>query len=388
VNEVLAGVRVLDLTNALAASSATKILADLGAEVIKIENPAGGDYTRALMPYIFESHNRNKRSFAVDLKHPEGVALVKQVATTCDVLVQSMRPGAAREVGLSAEDLAVVNPNLIYASFSAFGPTGPDAHRRGVDGVAQAESGLASLQNGVLGGTSFVDTTAGLALSQAILIALMKRDRFGVVEPVDVCLLDTAVYMQAAPIAEFSVEGVVVDQKGYPSRYALAGVYEAADGPFFMAPYWERDWQALCAILGRTDLRTHARFADRAARGEHVVELRELLGKEFARRPRLEWLAELEGDGVLAGIVRSYADVLDDPQLRANQALEQHVLTDGRTAVFPRAPFRFAGQPLESTRSAPELGADTAGLLAEIGVDTARVDHLYEAGVITGERPK
>ncbi len=114
-NELLAGVRVLDLTNALAASSATKILADLGAEVIKIENPAGGDYTRALMPYIFESHNRNKRSFAVDLKHPEGVALVKQVATTCDVLVQSMRPGAAREVGLSAEDLAVVNPNLIYA---------------------------------------------------------------------------------------------------------------------------------------------------------------------------------------------------------------------------------------------------------------------------------
>jgi crotonobetainyl-CoA:carnitine CoA-transferase CaiB-like acyl-CoA transferase len=119
-----------------------------------------------------------------------------------------------------------------------------------------------------------------------------------------------------------------------------------------------------------------------------VVELRELLGKEFARRPRLEWLAELEHDGVLAGIVRSYADVLDDPQLRANQALEQHVLTDGRTAVFPRAPFRFAGRPLEGTRSAPELGADTAGLLAEIGVDTARLDHLYEAGVITGERPK
>jgi CoA:oxalate CoA-transferase len=386
VNEVLAGVRVLDLTNALAASSATKILADLGAEVIKIENPDGGDYTRRLMPYIFESHNRSKRSFAVDLKRPEGVALVKQVATTCDVLVQSMRPGAAREVGLGAEDLAVVNPNLIYASFSAFGATGPSAHRRGVDGVAQAESGLASLQNGVLGGTSFVDTTAGLALSQAILIALMKRDRFGVVEPVDVSLLDTAVYMQAAPIAEFSVEGVLVDQKGYPSRYATAGVYEAADGSFFMAPYWERDWRALCAIVDRQDLLDHSRFADRAARGENVVELRELLNKEFARRTRLEWLAELEQNGILAGLVRSYAEVLDDPQLRANQALEQHLLADGRTAVFPRAPFRFAGRPLESTRSAPELGADTAGLLGEIGIAGASLDDLYQAGVVTGER--
>jgi crotonobetainyl-CoA:carnitine CoA-transferase CaiB-like acyl-CoA transferase len=388
VNEVLAGVRVLDLTNALAASSATKILADLGAEVIKIENPDGGDYTRRLMPYIFESHNRNKRSFAVDLKRPEGVALVKQIASTCDVLVQSMRPGAAREIGLGPDDVAAINPNLIYASFSAFGPSGPSSHRRGVDGVAQAESGLATLQNGVLGGTSFVDTTAGLALSQAILIALMKRDRFGVVEPIDVSLLDTSVYMQAAPIAEFSVEEVLVDQQGYPRRYPLAGVYEAADGPLFMAPYWERDWLAVCAIVERADLRTDPRFADRVARGDHVVELRELLTKEFARRPRREWVAELERDGVLAGIVRGYADLLDDPQLAANQSLEQHVLADGRTAVFPRAPFRFAGQPLESTRPAPQLGADTAGLLAEIGIDGARIDDLYQAGVITGDRAK
>jgi crotonobetainyl-CoA:carnitine CoA-transferase CaiB-like acyl-CoA transferase len=386
VNEVLAGLRVLDLTNALAASSATKILSDLGAEVVKIENPDGGDYTRRLMPYIFEAHNRSKRSFAVDLKRPEGVALIKEFATTCDVLVQSMRPGAAREAGLGAEQLAVVNPQLIYASFSAFGPTGPSAHRRGVDGVAQAESGLAALQNGVLGGTSFVDTTAGLALSHAILIALMKRDRYGVVEPIDVCLLDTALYMQAAPLIEFSVEGVLVDQRGYPSRYSTVGVYEAADGPFFVAPYWERDWRALCAIVEREDLLTHARFAERAARGENTAELRELLGKEFGRRPRLDWLAELEGQGILAGIVRSYAEVLDDPQVRANQALEQHVLSDGRTAMFPRAPFRFAGQPLVNARTAPELGADTAGLLAEIGVDGARLENLYAAGVVTGPR--
>jgi CoA:oxalate CoA-transferase len=381
-------VRVLDLTNALAASSATKILADLGAEVIKVENPDGGDYTRRLMPYIFESHNRAKRSFAVHLKSPDGAELVRKLATTCDVLVQSMRPGAAREAGLGPDDLAAVNPRLIYASFSAFGPTGPSAHRRGVDGVAQAESGLATLQNGVLGGTSFVDTTAGLALSQAILVALMKRDRFGVAEPVDVCLLDTAAYMQAAPIAEYSVTGTLVDQRGYPARYPLAGVYEAADGPLFMAPYWERDWQAVCVMLERPDLLDHPRFATPAARGEHVVELRELLTKELARRSRARWVSELERRGVLAGIVRNYPEMLADRQLAANGSLEQHTLADGRVAVFPRAPFRFAGRPLQSARAAPALGADTDALLTEIGVDEQGRAALRAAGAVGGPAPE
>jgi len=297
-----------------------------------------------------------------------------------------MRPGAAREVGLSAEDLAVVNPNLIYASFSAFGPTGPDAHRRGVDGVAQAESGLASLQNGVLGGTSFVDTTAGLALSQAILIALMKRDRFGVVEPVDVCLLDTAVYMQAAPIAEFSVEGVLRRPEGLPVAVRPGRVYEAADGPFFMAPYWER--------TGRPSARSSA---GQICAPTPASPTEPLAGSTWSSCASCSERSSPAGRGwngwrnsnttaSSPALCGATTDVLDDPQLRANQALEQHVLTDGRTAVFPRAPFRFAGQPLEGTRSAPELGADTAGLLAEIGVDTAALDHLYEAGVITCER--
>jgi CoA:oxalate CoA-transferase len=387
VNDVLTGIRILDLTQALAGPSATKILADLGAEVIKVENPDGGDYTRTLMPYIFEAHNRNKRSLAVDLKRPEGVALVKRVAATCDVLVQSMRPGAARGAGLGPEHLAQVNPRLIYASFSAFGSAGPDSHRRGVDGVAQAESGLAALQNGVLANTSFVDTTAGLALSQAILIALMKRDRFGVAEPVDVNLLDTAVYMQAAPIAEYSADGVLVDQKTYPTRRATVGIYEAADGPLYIAAYWDRDWRALCAIVGRPDLLTDPRFADRRARGRNFAELRELLHKELARRPRGQWLAELEEHGILAGVVRGYAELMDDPQLAVNKTLERHVLADGRTATFPAAPFRFLGEPLVSGGPAPGLGAATESLLDELDIDAAERRSLYDAGVVAGLRP-
>lgn len=383
-NDVLAGIRVLDLTQALAGPSATKILADLGAEVIKVENPNGGDYTRTLMPYIFETHNRNKRSLAVDLKRPAGVALVQRIAATCDVLVQSMRPGAARAAGLGPEDLAQVNPRLIYASISAFGSSGPNAHRRGVDGVAQAESGLAALQNGVLGNTSFVDTTAGLALSQAILIALMKRERFGVAEPVDVNLLDTAVYLQAAPIAEYSVDGILVDQKLYPTRRATVGIYEAADGPLYIAPYRDGDWPALCAIVGRPDLLADPRFADGQARGQNFAELRELLQKEFGRRPRGQWLTELEGHGILAGLVRGYAELMDDPQLAVNKTLERHVLADGRTATFPTAPFRFLGEPLACDRPAPGLGAATESLLDELGIDAAERRALYDAGVVAG----
>ena len=387
-NEVLAGVRILDLTAALAGPSATKILADLGAEVIKVENPSGGDYTRTLMPYIFESHNRNKRSVAIDIKRPEGIALLKRIAATCDVLVQSMRPGAARAAGLGPDDLAKANPRLIYASVSAFGSSGPDSQRRGVDGVAQAESGLAALQNGVLGNTSYVDTAAGLSLSQAILIALLRRERFGIIEPVEVNLLDTAVYMQAAPIAEFSVDGIVADQVRYPARHSTAGVYQAADGPVYMAPYWDRDWRAVCDIVGRPEWLTDPRFAERSARSSNTAELRDLLEKEFRRRPRAQWVADLEARGVLAGIVRGYGELIHHPQLAVNKTLECHVLADGRTAIFVRAPFRFAGEPLVSESPAPALGAATDELLEELGVGPDERRALQESGVVLSGPPR
>ncbi len=381
-NQVLSGIRILDLTNALAGTSATQILASLGAEVIKIENPSGGDYTRSLMPFIFEANNRGKRSFAVDLKQPAGVELIKRLAETCDVLIQSMRPGAARELGLSHAEMAAVNNRLIYVSFSAFGAVGPSAHRRGVDGVVQAESGLSTLQNGVLGNTSFVDTTAGLALSEAVLVAVMKRERYGDVEPVDVSLLDTAIYMQSAPIVEYSIGGSLLDQHAYVTRYPLVAVYDASDRPFYIAPYYERDWVALCAVIEREDLLTDVRFTDIAARVKNVVELRQLLGVEFARRPREEWVTALEKRGVLAGVVRGYPELMTDPQIAANAALERHVLADGTTATFARAPFRFAGKPLTTAHAAPSLSADTAALLDELGVDEAERDALHSAGVI------
>jgi crotonobetainyl-CoA:carnitine CoA-transferase CaiB-like acyl-CoA transferase len=388
VADVLAGIRVLDLTNALAGTSATQILASLGAEIIKVEKPDGGEYTRSLMPFIFQANNRGKRSFAVDLKHAAGAELVRQLAASCDVLVQSMRPGAARELGLSPEELARINPRLIYVSFSAFGADGPSAHRRGVDGVVQAESGLAMLQNGVLGNTSFVDSAAGLSLSQAVLIAVMKRERYGVVEHVDVCLLDTALYMQSAPIVEFSTAGTLLDQHSYVTRYPIVGIYQASDGPFYVAPYDERDWISVCASVEREDLVTDPRFHDHAGRVANVAELRELLQQRFTDRPRGDWVAALEKRGVLAGYVRSYDELLSDPQVEANSALERRQQVNGSTAVFPRAPFRFNGTPLATSHSAPELGADTSALLVELGIDAAARAELVRAGVVGVQNPE
>lgn len=366
-NDVLKGFKVVDLTSALAGSSATKILADLGAEVTKIENPAGGDFARRLSPYIFHSFNRNKRSVTIDLKQPEGVAMVREIAASSDVFVHSMRPGAIEGMGLGREEVTALNPRLIYASFSAFGPQGPGSGRRGVDAIAQAESGMVSMQDGVLGNLSYVDTTAGLALSQAVMAALLQRERTGEIEHVEVNLLDAALYLQSGPIAAFSVTHETVDVDEYFRRSPAIGVFQAADGPFFQAPYWECDWIALCEIIERPELAFDERFKDSDARRVHAAELREQLEREFRRRTRREWVEALEKWGVLAGEVHSYGEVLADEQVAANRSLEKVRLSTGDVAVIPRVPFRFSGRDLPDSRPAPALGADTDDFLRGLG---------------------
>jgi CoA:oxalate CoA-transferase len=381
VNDVLQGFKVVDLTSALAGSSATKILADLGAEVTKIENPAGGDFARRLSPYIFHSFNRNKRSVTVDLKQPEGVELVRTIAASSDVFIHSMRPGAVEDMGLGQEEVTALNPRLIYASFSAFGPLGPGSGRRGVDAIAQAESGMVSMQDGVLGNLSYVDTTAGLALSQAVMAALLHRERTGVVEHVEVNLLDAALYLQSGPIAAFSVTHEKVDVDEYFRRSPTIGVFPAADGPFFQAPYWECDWIALCDIIERPEVAFDERFKDSDARRLHAAELRELLEDEFRRRPRREWVEALEKWGVLAGEVHNYGEVLADEQVAANRSLEKVRLSTGDEAVIPRVPFRFSGRELPDSRPAPALGADTDAFLRELGWRDEELEEARRRGL-------
>lgn len=362
----LAGFRVLDLTNGLAGTSCTKLLSAYGAEVIKIENPDGGDMTRNLVPWVFETCNGGKRSLTVDLRDKSGQDIVRQLAESSDVLVQSMRPGALEEIGLGRADLTAANPRLIYASFSAFGSSGPSSHRRGVDAVVQAESGLAEIAGRVMDNISVIDAAGGLALAQGILAALMLRERSGITEHVEVNLLDTAVYLQSALYTEFSATGGTLDQDSFDEIFPTVGTFDAADGPLYIAAYWQRDWATICDLLGRPELVEDARFCDAASRSANSSALREAINAELKKRPRREWVGDLERLGILAGERRSYAEVLADEQVQHNETFESVQLPDEKTVSIPRSPIRLGGRPQPGLGAAPALGQDTDSILLSL----------------------
>jgi crotonobetainyl-CoA:carnitine CoA-transferase CaiB-like acyl-CoA transferase len=362
----LAGFSVVDLTNGLAGTSCTKFLSSYGADVIKIENPDGGDMTRDLVPWVFESFNGGKRSLTVDLREKSGQDIVRQLAQSSDVFVESMRPGALEEIGLGRAELTAANPRLIYGSFSAFGSTGPSSHRRGVDPVVQAESGLATMVGRVMDNVSVIDAAGGLALAQGILAALMLRERSGIAEHVEVNLLDTAVYLQAALYAEFSATGRIFDQHNFDEMFPTVGTFDASDGPLYVAAYWQRDWAAICDMVGRPELVEDARFCDPASRSANRDALREEIGAELKKGPRRRWVRDLERFGILAGERRSFAEVLADEQVQHNETFESIQLADNRTVSIPRPPIRLGGRPSPSLGAAPELGQDTDSILGSL----------------------
>lgn len=379
----LSGVRVIDLSHGLASPSATRLLAALGAEVIKIEMTGAGEFTRGMVPYVFRSHNRGKRSFAVDLKAPEGQDLVRRLAATADVFVHGQRPGFVEEIGLDRATLTTLNPNLIYAAVCGFGTTGPQSQRRAIDMLIQAESGMAAAQSGLLGNLSFIDTAAGLALCNGILAALLERKTSGRVQQVDVSLMDTAIYLQSAPLAEFSATGVTIDQVSYWARYATVGLYESADGPVYVAGYWNKDWAAICNIIGRPELMDDPRYADVKSRGAHADQVRAVINEGFRERSRGELLAALEDSGVMAGAVRTYAEVMDSPQVKANDSFIPELDASGTTTLFAKPAHRLTPDFRPETRPVPAPGDSTVELLREIGVTGGELEFLIDSGVVS-----
>jgi CoA:oxalate CoA-transferase len=384
-NSALSGFRVIDMCHGLAGPSATRILASLGADVIKIEMPEAGEFTRQVVPYVFRSHNRDKRSLAVDLKSPKGLEVVRQLAATSDVFVQSQRPGMVESLGLDRQSLCALNPSLIYASITGFGEHGPDARRKSVDMMAQAESGMAIAQSGLLGNLSFVDAAAGSSLANGILAALMRRLRDGHVQHVDLNLLDTAIYLQSAPLAEFSATGVWIDQTSYWRRYATVGLFDTADGPIYLAGYWNRDWVTMCRLFGRPELATDPRYADNASRAAHAEEVRSIINAGFASWSRAALIAELESHGIMAGAVRTYAEVLESAQVASNGSFLADTSADGTKTLFSKLPFRMSPDDQLLSRPAPRVGDATVPILRELGLDEAEVAELLDAKVVTAQ---
>jgi len=392
--KALEGIRVIDFTQAMAAPFGTMNLADMGADVIKIEPPGTGEPTRELSSVTQNGHsatfmtmNRGKRGLTVDLKRPEGVEIVKRLAQSADVFVQNYRPGVAERLGLGYDALRAVNPRLIYCSVSGFGGTGPYAPRGGYDLIAQGMSGIISVtgEEGApaKSGVPLSDLCAGLFAAYGILCALEHRERTGAGQLVDTSLLEAAMALTVWEATEYWVTGKAPRPLG--SAHRLTAPYQAlraADGYFTVGANNDKLFEALCRALERPDLLEDPRFAGRSLRMEHRAALIEALEKTTAGETRAHWLERLGRDGVPSGPINSYAEALADPHALARQMVVDLVHPGAGPIKALGIPVKLSETPGAVDRAAPLLGEHTAEILTELGYSLAEQRELAAKGVI------
>ena len=393
----LDGVRLLDLTTMVSGPVATMMLADQGADVIKIE-PRQGDIMRRYgvvhrgMSASFLSCNRSKRSLCVDLKTDEGLKIARKLAATADVLVQNFRPGAIERMGLGEDAVRALRPDIVFVSISGFGEAGPYAHQRVYDPVIQAVSGLADVQADRTTGrpamvrTIIPDKTTALTAAQAITAALFARERGGRGQHVRLAMLDaTIAYLW--PEASSSLSFVGNERDPARGRQAQDLVFETRDGYVTAGAVSDVEWAGLCRALGREELIDDPRFATAQARTDNVVERRATMSAEIAGWDSAEILARLDREGVPSGPVLSRGRVIDDPQVRRNGLIETHDDPAVGTIRQPRPAARFSGTPSAIRSMAPWLGADNAAILSELGYGRPDIDRLHACGVLHRETP-
>ena len=378
----MSGMRVLDLTANVAGPLAGQVLVDLGAEVIKIEPPAGeaGRNIRStipgqddLRPY-FLPHHRGKKSVVLDLHDDEDVARLVALADTADVFMQGFRPGFLDRAGLGADALRRRNPRLVYASLCAFAGTGEQHRRPGIDALVQAESGLLTGMSGAAGepllpAPTFVDASSGHVLAQAILAALLARERHGDGDVVEVALYDVAVSLQAPHITRqlhTADEHAHLTEAGRASlAVAPSGPFRAADGWLMLFAYVPKHWNLLTATIDRPDLRDDPRFADQFGRARHRVELTAALEETLSARTVAEWVEILTAAGVMASPVRTWRSVIaSDAFSEADLAV---TVRDGdRTETVVRTPARYRAFSPAGTTPTPHLGEHTDEVLGAV----------------------
>jgi crotonobetainyl-CoA:carnitine CoA-transferase CaiB-like acyl-CoA transferase len=402
----LAGVRVLDLSRVLAGPWCTQTLADLGADVIKVERPGSGDDTRAWgPPYLkdpvgvdtseaayYLGANRNKRSIAIDIAASAGQELIRELAAQVDVLVENFKVGDLARYGLDAESLLAANPGLVICSITGFGQTGPYRDRAGYDYAVQGIGGLMSVtgeRDDRPGGgpqkvgVAVADLFTGLYATVAILAALRHRDATGQGQVIDMALLDTQVAMLANLGANYLCTGRAPQRMGNAHQNIVPyQVFEASDGHLILAVGNDSQFAKFGEIAGRPDWARDPRFARNAER----VRNRELLVPEIAAviktRPRSDWLAALEAAKVPCGAINNLAETFADPQVQARQmtVAMAHPLTDQLQLVAN--PIKLSATPVTYRHAPPLLGQHTDELLSEAGLTPARIAALREQGVV------
>jgi len=402
----LSHVKVLDLSRILAAPWAGQILADLGAEVIKVERPDVGDDTRAWGPPFLRDAdgndtkeagyylavNRGKRSITIRLDTPEGQAIVRDLAQRADIVLENYKAGTLERYGLDAASLRQLNPRLIYCSVTGFGQTGPRRDQPAYDFLIQAMGGLMSVtgeRDDRPGGgpqkvgVPIVDLMTGMYTAVSVLAALARRNETGVGDHIDIAMLDVQVATLANQAMNFLVSGKAPQRNGnaHPNIQPQ-DVYACADGNVILVVGNDNQFAKLCQVLGHPEWAEDARFSANAERVRHIGPLSALLREAFGQRTRAELISALDQVGVPCGAINTVPEVFEDPQVKARGMLKHVPHPSGVNVPQVSTPMRFSEAPLPDVPAPPTLGQHTDAVLDELGYDVSRIAALRAAGVI------
>ncbi len=391
----LKGIKVLDFSQVLSAPFCGMMLADMGAEVIKVERPGPGDISREYGPYIndislyFCQYNRGKKGIAIDMRSEEGKKVVLDLVAQVDVVVENFKAGTLEKLGIGYDKMLEVNPGLIYGSISGFGTYGPLSHLPCMDIIAAARSGLVA-QSGQAGdapikpGFSLCDTWAGLQLLRGLSMALLHRQRTGQGLRVDIAMLDCAFYMCESPVLEHSLTGAFTERTGnHHAWYAPYGEFAAKDGNLVLAVSQESEWTALCGALGLASLAADPRFSDNEARVKNRDALIQELEKATKGMGRYELEAALSEAGVPAAAVQSLQEFHRQPQTETLDVITQIQQEGVGTYTVTNTPIRFSRTPVDPNASAAgHPGAHSREILQGLGYGQERIDALLSSGAV------
>lgn len=389
----LSGLRVLDLSRVRAGPTCVRVLADFGADVIRIEPPPGVDPNEAMfaadrMSGDFQNLNRNKRSMTLNLKFPEGRDILYKLVETADIVVENWRPDVKARLGLDYETLRNINPRIILASISGYGQSGPYERRPGFDQIIQGVSGLMSVTGEPDGkplraGLAVADIGAGMYAAMGILLAVVERERSGQGQWVQSSLLHSLIAMLDFQVARYLNDGDIPVAVGndHPTSSPM-GVYEASNGPFNLGSSGEGTWQRLCKIIDREDLITMPEFENERMRVENRAKLNAILEPIFANHTVDHWVHVLNDGGVPCGPVYTIPQVFEDPQVQHLQVVATVPTSVGQDMHVITQPVKLSRTPAVVENGAPQWGEHTESILKDAGFATEEIAALSEKGVI------